>query len=115
MDKPKLLIRTGKLSEFLEKFSPLALFDMEEMLLDDGIFFDITLQQYSDRVGVFLLDTPNTRVKHDGQWRFIFSMQGIYHDYGDRSFTYFEIPNVNNERIILRLEESFELEYVQLP
>jgi hypothetical protein len=114
MEKTKLIIHViDRLPELYEGFDPISLFSIDAMLLDDGILFDIILCQYKnpDRVGVFLLDTPNTRVRHDGQWRFIFSMQGKDYEYDERKFTYFEIPNINNKMLLSKLGEYFELEH----
>lgn len=61
-------------------------------------------------VGIIVFNTSNVEKRHDGDWRYIFGLQGKIYKKDNESFTYYFIPNCTKDMVLGRLEKYFILE-----
>jgi len=111
MEKSELRILAIENLSDSENNLPRNIFQAFGNLGFDLIFIDHsrkTTPKY--QVEIWLLSTPNVSRRHDGQWRFILTLQGEKYEEQGEEFLYFNIPNINQEILISVLEKYFILE-----
>lgn len=112
MDKSELSILVVDRLPGLEGMSPLKIFQIfrnSKSIYDFVIIPHIYNKSMFYRVEVFLFKTLNTKQKHDGQWRYILSLQGKEYEYEQTKFSYFDIPDMNLDILLSNLEKYFDI------
>ncbi|MBK5215519.1 MAG: hypothetical protein JJE53_01780 [Candidatus Pacebacteria bacterium] len=112
MEKSELSILVVDRLPRLEGMSPLKIFQIfrnSKFIYDFVIIPHIYNKGMFYRVEVFLFKTLNTKQKHDGQWRYILSLQGKEYEHEQIKFSYFDIPDINLDILLSNLGKYFDI------
>lgn len=105
-------------TERLVSFEKLSLWEIYEIhkgeskeeLLDVILVCSFNFKLNRNEVEIIILNTSNTRKRHDGQWRYILGLQGKDYKKDGKFFTYYFMPNHTKDMVLFLLERYFILE-----